>query len=367
MRKSMHALWVLVVALAPLAAGQGRDCNEWDGVSHKMHWVQYPDPNDRLGMAVSLGRLVLADDFVCTAAGPIRDIHIWGSFNDRHFPEGGPDGLTFELTIHSDVPAAGDHGSRPGVPLWRRVFLPGQYTHVQGGRDAAGWYDPGNGDEYVPAADRNRGDLFRYDFCIEEEPFVQEEGTIYWLAVKDLSANWRVYWFGWNTTRLWRGWNDNAVYLDTDGEWITMHYPTGHPLGASEPLDLAFAIGNGTAAPTRDFGDAPASSNSLGFTGMEAYVGTMAHVGVIAHFPTVYRAGSPPYGPMHLRPRDRFYLGDAVSLEDQADIGYDEDVDGDTGLFQRSHSSQRYHCAVGGAPHRTTRWYLAPYITIRGD
>ena len=318
MKKLTLALWALVVALAPLAAGQGGDCNEWDGLSHKMHWPQYPDPNDLWSMAVSLGRVVLADDFVCTATGPIRDIHIWGSFQNGHVPEGGADGLTFELTIYADVPATEDHWSQPGRRLWRRVFQPGQYTCIQSDWDVAGWYEPAGGDVYMPATDS--GDLFRYDFCIEEEPFIQEEGEVYWLAVKDIPPDPRMYWFGWIATdRRW-GWNDRAVYLQNqDDGWIEMDYPQGHEY-ADWPLDLAFAIGNGETSPTRDLGDAPDSSNSFPGVTMLAYPS-----GETAHFPTVYHAGSPPYGPMHLRPRDRFYLGDAVSLENEADIGWDED------------------------------------------
>ena len=51
-----------------------------------------------------------------------------------------------------------------------------------------------------------------------------------------------------------------------------------------------------------------------------------AYPGVIANFPTAYQTGRPPYGPLHHRPRDRFYLGKWVSLETQADIGADEDA-----------------------------------------
>jgi hypothetical protein len=69
----------------------------------------------------------------------------------------------------------------------------------------------------------------------------------------------------------------------------------------------------------RDLGDAPDSSSSIAAAKMLAYPG------VFASFPTVYQAGSPPYGPMHLYPRDMYYLGKWVSLETEADIGIDDD------------------------------------------
>jgi len=317
-KKLILALWALVVALAPLAAGQGQGCGEWsvaDLGPYKMHWPQLPDGME--GPTVSLARVVLADDFECTATGPVRDIHIWGSFLNGVLPRGGSDSLTFELTIYADVPATEDNGSRPGKRLWRRVFQPGQYTIGPGDYLCPNWYDPESGD----LNQDHLADLVQYDFCIEEEPFVQEEGTIYWLAVKDVSANFRPYTLGWRTTEAQYRWNDHAVYLaDEPAGWIEMNYPKGLK-HKGEALDLAFVIGNGETSPEHDFGDAPDSSNSFAGVTMTAYPD-----GVIANFPTVYYAGSPPYGPMHLRPRDKFYLGESVSLENEADIGYDEDM-----------------------------------------
>ena len=49
------------------------------------------------------------------------------------------------------------------------------------------------------------------------------------------------------------------------------------------------------------------------------------HTGVVARYPTVYRTGSPPYGPIHRKPKEYFYLGKSVTLENEADVGVDED------------------------------------------
>jgi hypothetical protein len=313
MKKLALALWALVVAAAPLAAGQGGDCREWDGLSHKMHWVQDVDANDHTSMIVSLGRVALADDFECTATGPVRDIHIWGSFLNNVLPGGGSDSPTLELTIYADVPATEERGSRPGKPLWTRIFRPGQYTTRQG-YSGANWYDSESGNLNLD----HSADLVQYDFCIKEEPFVQKAGTIYWLAVKDLSANPQDYTFGWRITEAQWRWNDDAVYIENE-RWIAMNYPAGlrHD---GQTLDLAFGITADDKLPEYDLGDAPDSSNSFPGVTMVAYPS-----GVLGKFPTDYQVGSPPYGPRHRYPRDRFFLGPRVSLEAEADIGPDED------------------------------------------
>ncbi|RME42185.1 MAG: hypothetical protein D6791_18330 [Chloroflexi bacterium] len=67
-----------------------------------------------------------------------------------------------------------------------------------------------------------------------------------------------------------------------------------------------------------DLGDAPDSTNSG--------IGTMwAYSGVQGQFPTVYGAGSPPYGPKHLNNPLRFNLGELITAEDEADTGSDQD------------------------------------------
>ena len=72
------------------------------------------------------------------------------------------------------------------------------------------------------------------------------------------------------------------------------------------------------ATPAPDLGDAPDSSNSRGAP-MTAYPG------VRAQFPTVFGAGSPPYGPRHVNEPLLFHLGRQVSVESEADSGWDED------------------------------------------
>jgi len=310
--------FALIFALGNVAlmAQDGSGSCPWQrGDLHKMHWAQPPDEGFT-GANVSISQTVLADDFRCTSAGPIHSIHLWGSFLDDTLPKKGPDSLTFELSIHANVPGSAETWSRPGAVLWSQAFKPGEYATSKVHDGPCDWYDSVR-NQYVPA---NHRYTYQYDFCAEHEPFIAQAGTIYWLAVKELSAS-MSYTFGWKTTARQFRWNADAVYLHPDGAgWFKMTYPEGHKY-ANEVLDLAFVVADGDESlPQYDLGDAPDSSNNVPGASMIAYPDETA-----AGFPTVYHAGSPPYGPVHRYPRDQFYLGRWVSLEKEADIGVDED------------------------------------------
>lgn len=294
------------------AATQDTVC-EWNrGDLHNMHWPQTADFSAN-GTDISLSQAVLADDFRCSATGPIQGIHIWGSFLDDALPNGGPASLTLELSIYSDVAGDDKTLSRPGKLFWSQIFSPGDYTVRVMHNGAGHWYDP--------ATDDNCGNYrrtFQYNFCADE-PFVQQEGAVYWLGIRqhDAATGSR---FGWKTTGPHRHWNGRAVYLPQNTtDWLPLDYPSEHPY-AGQAVDLAFVITSGDSIVAQyDLGDAPDSSNSLQST-MTAYPS-----GVPGNFPTVYQAGSPPYGPLHLMPWDAFFLGRWVSGENEADLGPDED------------------------------------------
>ena len=292
---------------------------DWSyGQAHKMHWAQWPDYS-ALGVDVEAVSTTLADDFLCTATGPIRDIHLWCSFaGDTNLAllGDGPPLMEIELSIHSDVPAQGTAPSHPGQLLWTRTFGPGQYWATATHDGFQGWWDPSSG--VYRADDHRKG--FQLDFCIADRPFVQEEGTVYWLAVKASPLSSMQPAPGLKTALIRFQWNDPAVRLDGT-HWVPMDYPKGH-VDEGQALDLAFVItGGDDVRPLRDLGDAPDSSNSLPGRPMIAYPDTST----AASFPTVYRIGSPPYGPLHQSPMDCVFLGQRVSLEQEADLGFDED------------------------------------------
>ena len=311
-------LLILALSMGRVCTAQSTEECQWQrGQIHKMHWPQLPDFGFT-GLDVSLMGTALADDFLCTASGPIRTIHLWASFADDVLPKEGPETLVFELRIYSDIPADDETWSQPGELLWSQTFEPGQYTvnHVHNGPED--WYDP-LASSYLPD---NHWKAYQYDFRVEDDPFVQEERNVYWLAVEVSSASTLNYAFGWKSTSPRCRWNDSAV-CRSHGEatWLPMDYPQQHRYGQT-PLGLAFVITSGDDTTAQhELGDAPDSSNSITDTKMLAYPN-----GTGGNFPTVYQAGSPPHGALHQQPRDAFYLGTWVSLESEADLGPDDDT-----------------------------------------
>jgi len=210
-------------------------------------WLQPPDLSPT-GVDVDMYWVPLADDFKCTKTGPITDITIWGSFADDKLPAKGPGSLTFQLTIYSDKPQSGDRWSEPAKIVWGpRIFQPGQYTVTQVHQGPEDWFDPAT-NVYMPA---NHQLAFQYDFHIEDDPFIQQEGKIYWLEVQDLPRDdSRDYTFGWKTTTIEQHWNDDAVwnYWLPDPPrppvvrgWNPLRYPPEHPYQGTT-LDLAFEL-----------------------------------------------------------------------------------------------------------------------------
>lgn len=290
-------------------------------------WLQRPDLSANGIDVMASDLLILADDFECNKSTLITDITVWGSWKNDILPPNGPNDVWFTLSIHSDIPSdpciAGSY-SMPGTTLWFKLLMPSEVSIEREGINE-GWWDPCSG-EYVPIGDTI---CWKYVFRIPpQEAFCQQgepnKPIVYWLDVKafpkDLNG-WAK--FGWKSSI--NHWNDDAVrtlgYEPYIGPWYELRYPLGHPLEPNS-IDLAFAIDGNTPCnmPENDLGDAPDSSNSSGIA-MTAYPAA----GVAANYPTVYAAGSPPFGPLHLLPTSAFYLGGAVSLENEADTGPDQD------------------------------------------
>jgi hypothetical protein len=292
-----------------------------------MHHPQHPDL-EVTGIDVDMSVSPLADDFRCTESGPIDEIAIWGSFFEDRLPAGGPESLTFEVAIYSDIPAgAAQRWSMPGRLLWSRMFEPGQYgVMIETDQAVQGWFDPMQ--QYWEP--ENHRMVFRYDFFCDRDPFVQEEGTIYWLVVRWLAPPRPDYLFGWKTTPLDLQWNDDAVYTPDPPLWMELRYPSRHPW-EGESLDLAFVIFGG--APEREFGDAPEGPAALAYPSM----------GVNGAFPTC-KASGPGLWVEHRN--FGAYFGPRVDLEVEGNDGtcpppgcfppWDRDEcfgDGDAGLL----------------------------------
>lgn len=228
----MSALCVLLTSSPALA--------DWAvGDSYKMHFPQLPDPN---GLDVNFeSPLMLADDWLCTETGPVRDIHFWVSHKGGEIPAI----LGLRVAIFANIPATPNSFSRPGANLWSAggplPFDDFKFATAPGGTGNQGWYEPLTG-QYIP---NDHNSYFQINLTNITEPFIQQKGTIYWLGISiDTTGS-----DGWKTADLnsypapFTGvhYEDDAVFRTGDGEWRELHYPSGHPRGG-QSIDLAFVI-----------------------------------------------------------------------------------------------------------------------------
>ena len=155
----------------------------------------------------------------------------------------GPENIyPFFVEIYSDIPASPDVWySRPGQLLWSRMFGYGEYEICDQPLDEQGWYDPTSG--FFNPIDHNIWQ--QINITNIPDPFIQEEGTIYWLVISFMDQPF----VGWKETD--KNFNDTAVY-DYNGVWLPIYDPI-----EGTNIDLAFVITNDGATDEMDYGDAP--------------------------------------------------------------------------------------------------------------
>lgn len=221
-----------------------------EGGSGEWKWEQAPDLSP-MGIDINAspepGNYILADDFLCVEAGPITDIHIFGSWLHDFLPFGGdPYAVRFTLSFHMDIPADEENYSRPGEVLWVRSFEPGEFeADIFADQIEEGWMDP-------PAHYFFPGDhiCWLYKFRVESDEAFFQEGTpdepvVYWLDLKAEPLDPEAL-FGWKTT--YDHWNDNAVwgsgFEPYPGPWNELIYPPNHEMHGL-PIDLAFVLFGG--------------------------------------------------------------------------------------------------------------------------
>lgn len=226
-------MWFFSCVLALLAFVSAN--GDWDlGDDHKMHFPQLPNP---MGWDVNATQpMIIADDWMCSQTGWVKDVHFWGSW--MH----GVDGqiVAFQLSIHSDIPANPPSipYSRPGETLWDKqipaiapfVVVRGPYSGPEG------WYDPMSG--LVLPNDHQT--YYQYNVTLPDSLwFWQEEGTIYWLNISAIVATPGAQW-GWKSTL--NRWNDDGVWARWGLlNWMEMREPPQF----LESLNLAFVITGG--------------------------------------------------------------------------------------------------------------------------
>lgn len=201
------------------------------GDGHKMHFPQLPD---EFGWDVNATwnpemppPVVVADDWMCSETGWVKDIHFWGSW--KHGMTG--DVLGFILSIHSDYP--GPPYSRPDSLLWESYIEDYMVLPFMGGME--GWYNPATGDVFPD----DHMEYFQYNVFLPDSLwFFQEQGTIYWLNVTAIIADPMMTQWGWKTSL--EHWNDAAVWSMDMMTWDPLYDPF-----TMEPLDMAFVITGG--------------------------------------------------------------------------------------------------------------------------
>lgn len=224
-----HRFAAIAAILALVAAPAGAD---WmPGDDHKMHYPQLPDPD---GWDVDVLTDTIYDDFKCTRTAPIEDVHFWVSWRGDDIGQI----AWIDLSLHKDVPANADQPSHPDSVmydndnrLWFQRFSPGQFSAIPYGNGDQGWLQPNPEDPVWNRPDHQQ--FFQINISQIDEPFIQREGTIYWLGVHIgvESTNTAI---GWKTSQ--NHWNDDAAYW-YGGSWRELVDPLD---GVS--LDMAFVI-----------------------------------------------------------------------------------------------------------------------------
>ena len=218
-------LFLTILCVLLLSGAALADWVEEDG--HKMHYPQLPDPSGWDVLATE--NMILADDWQCSGSGPVSDIHFWGSWFEDIV--GGIENV--HLSIHSDDRSGSF--SMPGELLWQ-IDVPGTQVSIKEVSPSSqqGWFNPSNPSYY----EDNHTRYFQYNIVDIPDPFLQQEGTIYWL---DISVT--------TTNGLW-GWKTSGDHFEDDAVWWNEQLNRGEggwlelidPLDGQTSLDLAFVI-----------------------------------------------------------------------------------------------------------------------------
>jgi len=196
---------------------------DWDeGDPDKMHYPQLPKVG---GWDVDFNAMTLADDWRCSQSGPVSDVHFWISWEQNNIQPIN----WLSMAIYDDIPDPDGPGplySMPGTELWYGDTGGNDFSFTV--RDWTpswqGWFDPVTG--YYNLNDHSLTQQVNiFDIL---EPFVQEEGVIYWLAIDPGPLPY----IGWKESGSLH-FGDDAVY------W--MWYELRDPISNSS-LDLAFVI-----------------------------------------------------------------------------------------------------------------------------
>ncbi len=229
---------IIMIAAAFSFASIAARADWFTGDDHKMHFPQMPDLN---GWDVDVTSTWIYDDWQCSETGPVSDVHLWASWKEDNIVA-----ITdLEVEIWSDVPLGSDPNrtySHPGNRIWSSGILDSSHFQVIDWPESGdqGWYAPTTGQWARP----DHQSIQQVNITIPD-PFLQEEGTTYWLGVHLIPANGEPQpMVGWKTSQ--DHFQDDAIYYDEElqnpdtgllGDWAELFDPQ-----TGESLDMAFVI-----------------------------------------------------------------------------------------------------------------------------
>ena len=201
---------------------------------------------------------VMADDWLCADGKPVTDIHWWGSYWN---PLAG-NNYTIYSDMRNNAPSGGISGFAIGIFSDVAVNNPNNQVGFSHPGDLLATYEfQGNCNEtYYGTVVKSTTpsvteDVYEYSVNLIDTrlgPFMQDQGSIYWLAIganlPDVSKQW-----GWHESSI--HWNDYAVQ-GVGGEISDWYIPCGGH-------DMSFAL---TTVPE------PGSLLALG-SGLIGFVG----------------------------------------------------------------------------------------------
>ncbi len=223
MKRALILLLILFF-VGPLALDAAADWDPGDG--HKMHFPQLPNPD---GWDVDITRRFVADDWKCSASGPVSDIHFWYSW------QGGVVGNVQAVQVRIwDDDRTGPY-SKPGNLLWDRILGTPAFTTRLYGTGDQGWYTPPSGGSGEIINLNDHDDFYQLNIHTIQDPFIQQFDEIYWLELHLIPADG----FG------FAGWKTSLDHFEDDAVWEDQqeHFELFDPI-AQPPvsLDMAFVI-----------------------------------------------------------------------------------------------------------------------------
>jgi len=219
------------------------------------------------------GDTLLADNWFCGDARPVKMIRWWGSYADWDSlvpPPDSPD--SFHVAIWSDDPIDPIRSqSRPGEVIWEKFVSRSETGETVDGQD------------FYPGITVTPDSVFRYEvkLSIAEQFEQQEDSTYFWLSVA------AIYDRETPEEHVW-GWTTRESYLISDAVQIMLpnepvlgsEYEEGNTLKSG--WDCAFELLTDLGELPFDFGDAPDTDypTSLASNGAHHYIWTGTGLGV---------------------------------------------------------------------------------------